>query len=141
MAEMKVMVKGLTCANCAGKIEDKLSQMVQTESVSINLLRQEMTLLLKEGAAEEEMQKAVLQAVHTFEPDVEVFFQTDLEQAAGDCCHAQSGQGCCCHGQEAQQETGCCCGENHAHGEELVFEKAFILRFGIGLVLFLGSNC
>lgn len=46
MAEMKVALKGLTCANCAGKIEDTLSKLSETQEVSINLLRQEMTVKL-----------------------------------------------------------------------------------------------
>lgn len=46
MSEMKVALKGLTCANCAGKIEDTLSKLSETQEVSINLLRQEMTVKL-----------------------------------------------------------------------------------------------
>ena len=41
MSEMKVALKGLTCANCAGKIEDTLSKLSETQEVSINLLRQD----------------------------------------------------------------------------------------------------
>ena len=40
MQEMKVTLKGLTCANCAGKIEKVLSEIEKTEEVSINLIRQ-----------------------------------------------------------------------------------------------------
>ncbi len=35
--EMKVYLKGLTCANCAGKIEEAVSRMKETGEVSINL--------------------------------------------------------------------------------------------------------
>lgn len=31
MSEMKVALKGLTCANCAGKIEDTLSKLSETQ--------------------------------------------------------------------------------------------------------------
>ena len=51
MAEMKVALKGLTCANCAGKIEDTLSKLSETQEVSINLLRQEMTVKLAPNAS------------------------------------------------------------------------------------------
>ncbi len=51
MSEMKVALKGLTCANCAGKIEDTLSKLSETQEVSINLLRQEMTVKLAPNAS------------------------------------------------------------------------------------------
>lgn len=74
MAEMKVALKGLTCANCAGKIEDTLSKLSETQEVSINLLRQEMTVKLAPNASAEEMQETVERVVHKFEPEVEVAF-------------------------------------------------------------------
>ena len=70
MSEMKVYLKGLTCANCAGKIEDVLSKLAETEEVSINLMRQEMTLELKKDVSLEKMQETIRKTVHTFEPDV-----------------------------------------------------------------------
>ena len=74
MSEMKVALKGLTCANCAGKIEDTLSKLSETQEVSINLLRQEMTVKLAPNASAEEMQETVERVVHKFEPEVEVAF-------------------------------------------------------------------
>ncbi|MBQ8734338.1 MAG: cation transporter, partial [Anaerotignum sp.] len=49
MSEMKVTLKWLTCDKCAGKIENVLAKMAETEEVSINLMKQEMTLEYKEG--------------------------------------------------------------------------------------------
>ena len=72
MSEMKVALKGLTCANCAGKIEDTLSKLSETQEVSINLLRQEMTVKLAPNASAEKMQETVERVVHKFEPEVEV---------------------------------------------------------------------
>ena len=74
MSEMKVALKGLTCANCAGKIEDTLSKLSETQEVSINLLRQEMTVKLAPNASAEKMQETVERVVHKFEPEVEVAF-------------------------------------------------------------------
>ena len=82
MSEMKVYLKGLTCVNCAGKIEAALSKLAETEEVSINLMRQEMTLELKKGASPEKMQETIQKTVHTFEPDVEVAFHKENPSAA-----------------------------------------------------------
>ena len=66
MSEMKVNLKGLTCANCAGKIETVLSKMEETEDVSINLMKQEMTLKYNEGVPAELMQDAIEKTVHKY---------------------------------------------------------------------------
>lgn len=131
MSEMKVYLKGLTCANCAGKIEDVLSKLAETEEVSINLMRQEMTLKLKKDVSLEKMQETIKKTVHTFEPDVEVAFRQEKLPAGAAC-----GDSCCCHAQEEGHDS-CGCGHDHEHGEEAVFDKKFFLRFGLGLLLFL----
>lgn len=131
MSEMKVYLKGLTCANCAGKIEDVLSKLAETEEVSINLMRQEMTLKLKKDVPLEKMQETIKKTVHTFEPDVEVAFRQEKFPAGAAC-----GDSCCCHAQEEGHDS-CGCGHDHEHGEEAVFGKKFFLRFGLGLLLFL----
>ena len=125
MQEMKVMLKGLTCANCAGKIEKVLSEIEKTEEVSINLMKQELTMKYQEGVSEEALRKTIADTVHHFEPHVDVLFQEKEE--------ACDGGGCCC--------TSCGCHDHHdhAHGEEEVFGKSFFLRFGLGLVLFIGA--
>ena len=148
MSEMKVYLKGLTCAHCAGKIEDSLSRMAETEEVSINLMKQEMTLDLKNGVSEEKMQEVIEKTVHKFEPDVEVLFQqathvTQIHEEESccdeDCCCCGHDDDCGCHGHEGHEQDDCCCGCGHEHGEEEAFGKSFFLRFGLGLVLFLGA--
>lgn len=128
MSEMKVTLKGLTCANCAGKIEHALAKMTETEEVSINLMKQEMTLEYKKDVSVEQIQEAVEKTVHKFEPEVEVLFRENdpVSDAEGCCgCHEEE------HGHHA---CGCGCGCDH--GKEEAFSKAFFLRFGLGLVLF-----
>lgn len=125
--EMKVYFKGLTCANCAGKIEEALSRMKETGEVSINLMRQEMTVGLREGAQPEQMQAEISRVVHQFEPEVEVAFQRGSLPQAGHCHggHQHGGDGCCGH------EHG------HEHGE--AEGRSLFLRFGAGLALFLAA--
>lgn len=132
MSEMKVYLKGLTCANCAGKIEAALSKLAETEEVSINLMRQEMTLELKNGVSPEKMRETIKKTVHTFEPDVEVAFRQEKPLAAA------CGDGCC-YEQEHDHDDTCGCGHDHEHGDEAVFGRKFFLRFGFGLVLFFSA--
>ncbi len=121
MAEMKVQLKGLTCANCAGKIEDILSRMEETKEVSINLLRQEMTLELKNGVSEEKIKEEVLRTVHKLEPDVEVSFGGKGTQISHDHEHHHTHGDCCCghdhahegHDHEHHHTHEDCCGHDH----------------------------
>ncbi len=138
MDEMKATLKGLTCANCAGKIENVLSKMVETEEVSINLVKQELTLKLAGGVSVEEMQDVIEKTVHKFEPDVEVLFGVKNHHHEH---HHESHCGCDAHcghdHHEHHHDESCGCGHDHEHGNESVFDKKFFLRFGGGLVLFL----
>lgn len=146
MAEMKVALKGLTCANCAGKIEDTLSKLSETQEVSINLLRQEMTVKLAPNASAEEMQETVERVVHKFEPEVEVAFlqgqKAEHHHAHHEHEHHHEHCGCGCDDDDDDDDCcgcGCGCGHDHAHGDENVFGRKFFLRFGIGLAVFLAA--
>ena len=146
MAEMKVALKGLTCANCAGKIEDTLSKLSETQEVSINLLRQEMTVKLAPNASAEEMQETVERVVHKFEPEVEVAFlqgqKAEHHHAHHEHEHHHDHCGCGCDDDDDDDcdcGCGCGCGHDHAHGDENVFGRKFFLRFGIGLAVFLAA--
>ncbi len=148
MSEMKVALKGLTCANCAGKIEDTLSKLSETQEVSINLLRQEMTVKLAPNASAEEMQETVERVVHKFEPEVEVAFlqgqKAEHHHAHHEHEHHHDHCGCGCGCDDDDDDDcgcgcGCGCGHDHAHGDENVFGRKFFLRFGIGLAVFLAA--
>lgn len=157
MREMKVGLKGLTCANCAGKIETVLAKMAETEEVSINLMKQEMTLEYKEGVSVEMMQKAIEKTVHKFEPEVEVLFGETAPVVENCCscgCHEEAEEmhddcDCGCreehHHKHHEHDHGCGCKDadahmhDHEHGKEEAFGKSFFLRFGFGLALFLAA--
>lgn len=131
MQEIKVTLKGLTCANCAGKIETALSKLAETEEVAINLMKQELHMAYREGTAEEAMRKTITETVHKFEPEVEVLFaEHDHHHHDRDHHQDHHHDDCCCD---------CGCGHDHTHGDAEVFGKPFFLRFGLGLVLFLAA--
>ena len=129
MQEIRVRLKGMTCANCAGKIENVLSGMEGTGDVSINLMKQELTMQYTKEMTEETIRKAIHDTVHYFEPDVEVLFdQKEAGCGAGSC----SCTSCGCHDHHDHHH-------DHAHGDAEVFTKVFFLRFGLGLLLFIGA--
>ena len=119
MADMKIALKGLTCAHCAGKIEQAVNHLEETTEAEVNLMKQELHLELKEGVEEKEILEKVKATVHRYEKDVDVF----LKQEAVHTEH-----GCSVH--------GCTCCEHTHHTEGGEDRKKLILRFILGLLLF-----
>lgn len=68
---IRFMLKGLNCANCAAKIENALIEERGVKSAVINLMKQELSFVC-EGMSSVEAQKLVNRAVKKFEPSVEV---------------------------------------------------------------------
>ncbi|MBM6828603.1 cadmium-translocating P-type ATPase [Anaerotignum lactatifermentans] len=129
MEEMTIRLKGLTCANCAGKIEDAVEKMEETREVHLNLMKQELRLTLAEGAARESVFEKVRDTVKKYESHVEVSLAEPGSHSHDheEHCH----EGCCghTHGQE----------EDHTHSHEEGFGKKQLLRFSLGLALFLAA--
>lgn len=135
MEEMTIRLKGLTCANCAGKIEDAVEKMEETKETQLNLMKQELRLTLAEGAARESVFEKVRDTVKKYESHVEVSLVESGSQIYSG--HA--------HGHEEHCHEGCCCThahsheEIHEHSQEEGFGKKKILRFSLGLALFLAA--
>ena len=69
----KVKLTDLCCANCAAKIEEKVSQLPGVETVSVNFLTEKMILEVKDSEWER-VQAEIVKIVRKIEPDVTVVF-------------------------------------------------------------------
>ena len=67
----KVKLHDLCCANCAAKIEDKVSKIKGVESVTVNFLTEKMILDVDEEQFEA-IKGEIEKIVHKIEPDVEI---------------------------------------------------------------------
>lgn len=67
----KVKLHDLCCANCAAKIEDKVSKIKGVESVTVNFLTEKMILDVEEEKLEA-IKVEIEKIVHKIEPDVEI---------------------------------------------------------------------
>ena len=70
----KIRLEGLCCANCAAKIEDKVSRVDGVDSCTVNFLTEKMTV---ETASEElfdTLKPAIEKIVHKIEPDVGIIY-------------------------------------------------------------------
>ena len=71
MMVKKVKLHDLCCANCAAKIEDKVSKIKGVESVTVNFLTEKMILDVDEEKFEA-IKGEIEKIVHKIEPDVEI---------------------------------------------------------------------
>lgn len=67
----KIKLHDLCCANCAAKIEDKMSKVDGVNSVTVNFLTEKMILDIDESKLESIMAQ-VEKIVHKIEPDVQI---------------------------------------------------------------------
>lgn len=69
--KIKAKLHDLCCANCAAKIEEKISRLDGVESVTVNFLTEKMILFADEVKIEDIKSQAE-KIIHKIEPDVEI---------------------------------------------------------------------
>ena len=71
----RILLKGLTCANCANKIEAKVKNLDSIKYANINFATTTLLVELNKGYQIEEVFKEINKIVKSLEPDVEVELQ------------------------------------------------------------------
>lgn len=106
MSELSLVLKGLNCPNCAGKIERNVKKIKNVSEANLNLMNQEI-LIEYNGISKENLIDEVTKITLSLEPDVIVKEKTsDFIQniPAGHCTSEEHGH---IHGE--------CC--SHEHGD------------------------
>ena len=75
----KILLKGLTCANCANKIEDKVKKLDSIKQAILNFTTTTLLVELNDGYKIEEVFKEINKIIKTLEPDVEVKLKEENE--------------------------------------------------------------
>ena len=69
--KIKAKLHDLCCANCAAKIEEKISALDGVESVTVNFILEKMILNADESKIDD-IKAQIEKIVHKIEPDVEI---------------------------------------------------------------------
>lgn len=69
--KVKVMLRGLCCANCAAKIEEKVAGLKGVESVAVSFVTEKMMLEIREENWEN-IRLQMEKIIQKIEPDVTV---------------------------------------------------------------------
>ena len=67
----KLVVKGIDCANCAAKLEDKIKKIEGTKNVSLNFFTEKLSYECDDNN-DTYIYEKVLKTIKKEEPDVEV---------------------------------------------------------------------
>lgn len=65
------LLKGLSCPNCAAKIEKEVGEIPEVNVSAVNLVNQSLTIELSEEYSGD-IYKEIVKIIHSHEPDVEV---------------------------------------------------------------------
>ena len=69
--KIKAKLHDLCCANCAAKIEEKISALDGVESVTVNFIMEKM-ILVADDAKIDEIKAQIEKILHKIESDVEI---------------------------------------------------------------------
>ena len=140
MKDIKLYLDGLNCANCAGKIEDKVNKLDDVEEAVLNFSTKLLLITPKEGVSEGELEDKVKKVVLDLEPDVKVLKDKNRMKPSVNTFN----DGCCGEGESYKHNNGE--GNSHSHehvhshshgGVNQSIEKKELFRLGIALVLFI----
>ena len=141
MKDIKLYLDGLNCANCAGKIEDKVNKLTDVDEAVLNFSTKLLLITPKEGVSEEELEEKVEKIVLDLEPDVKVLKDKKKIKSSVNTCN----DGCCGEGESHKHnnveshshshEHGH--SHSHSHGGNSGIEKKELFRLGIALTLFI----
>lgn len=78
--EIKLLLNGLDCANCANKIEDKVNKINGVKEATVNFSTTILTAELKEESIKDEIINEIKSIVKKLEPHVKVEEKTDSKE-------------------------------------------------------------
>ena len=139
MKDIKLYLDGLNCANCAGKIEDKVNKLTDVDEAVLNFSTKLLLITPKEGVSEEELEEKVEKIVLDLEPDVKVLKDKNKMKSSVNICN----DGCCGEGESHKHNNveshshSHEHGHSHSHGGNSGIEKKELFRLGIALTLFI----
>ena len=99
------ILENLDCANCAAKIERKLSKLPELNDVSVTFATKQLRF---EAEDPEAVLPKIRETIQSMEPDVEVVERTRGKRKTAEHHHEH-------HDHEHGHEDGCGCGHEHHH--------------------------
>jgi len=125
--ELKLILNGLGCANCANKIENKVDLLPEVKEAVVNFSNSMLIITLNEEINPDEIIEKVKKIVKTFEPDVvvEKYNKPGINKNKSVCS-----SDCCKDGHEDNKHSH----DHHSHEDGRGLKPKIIL--GVGILLY-----
>ena len=122
----KYSISGIDCANCAAKLEAKMNELPEVESVTLSFTTQQLYV---EAENPDEAVKALQALADKVEPGTEIGSlkrgKRKAKAHSHEHHHDHDDDGdCCCghdhkhHHHDHYDDGDCCCGHDHDHDHE-----------------------
>ena len=127
--EIKLYLKGLDCANCANKIENKVNKLESVEEAVLNFSLSLLIVNLKENSDVNKVEEEIKTIVNNLEPDVIVSkYNNNIKEkknvCTSECCSGHA------HNVEEKHE------ESHEHNHSEGVSLRDKVTLAIGFILF-----
>ena len=113
--EIKLYLKGLDCANCANKIENKVNKLESVEEAVLNFSLSLLIVSLKENSDVNRVEEEIKTIVSKLEPDVIVSKYNNNIKEKKNVCTSE-----CCSGHAHDIE------EKHEESHDMIIVKVFL---------------
>ena len=111
--EIKLILNGLDCANCANKIEDKVNKIKGVKEATVNFSTTILIAEIKEESIKDEIINEIKSIVKKLEPHVNVEGKTDNKEVKNNTKTCTSS---CCSGDNHHHESSKKENNGHSHG-------------------------
>lgn len=110
--EVKLLLKGLDCANCANKIEQKVNKLAEVKEANLNFSMGFIVIQKNHGINKDELIVKVKEIVNKLEPDV-VVEEVSKDKKLNVC----NTGGCACHEHHHHHHEHDCNHHEHTHSD------------------------
>lgn len=124
--EQVIQLEGLSCANCAAKIENKIRSINGVENVSVNYATQKIILETQQGINESALNNNIVKIAKLIEPNIKLTFTKDEKDKVHNHDKNKHDE----HDDHNHDEND---GHSHEGGSEI---KGQIIKFVIGSLIF-----
>lgn len=136
--EIKLYLKGLDCANCANKIENKVNKLESVEEAVLNFSLSLLIVNLKENSDVNKVEEEIKTIVNNLEPDVIVSkYDNNIKEkknvCTSECCSGHA------HNVEEKHEES----HEHNHSEGVFLRDKVTLAIGFilfAIAIFIGEE-
>lgn len=116
--ETKLILSGLTCANCANKIETRVNDLEGVKEANLNFTTSTLTI---EGDGKEDLNDIILKAkkiIKKLEPEVKVFHKDNENELVVESVNKCTSKACSVENHSSHERHGHTSKDEHSHSNE-----------------------